>query len=147
MELFAGRGVNVRGRFLVTEAHQGAPGLAHGGLISASLDELLGSLNWMLMSPAVTARLEVDFVLPIPVGTWVELHAEVSGVSGRKVYTSGSGRLGDSDGPVAFRGTGLFVQVPSEHFSRHGRAAEVAAAQADRAQNAGPGAPWLEVNP
>jgi hypothetical protein len=111
------------------------------------MDELLGSLNWLLMSPAVTARLEVDFLLPIPVGTWVELNASVEGVDGRKIHTFGSGRIGDGDGPVAFRGKGLFVQVPSEHFSRHGRPAEVAAAAADRARHRGPGEPWLEVNP
>ena len=77
----------------------------------------------------------------------MELHAQVEGVDGRKVHTVGSGRIENADGPVAFRGRGLFVQVPSEHFSKHGRAADVAAAEADRAHQRQPGEPWLEVNP
>ena len=32
-----------------------------------ALDEALGALNWLLLVPAVTARLEVDFRRPVPV--------------------------------------------------------------------------------
>ena len=34
--------LRVRGSFTVTEHHQGAPGLAHGGVISAAVDEGMG---------------------------------------------------------------------------------------------------------
>jgi Thioesterase superfamily len=59
--------LRVRGSFTVTEHHQGAPGLAHGGVISAAVDEGMGYLLWLVGSPAVTARLEVDFRRPVPV--------------------------------------------------------------------------------
>jgi acyl-coenzyme A thioesterase PaaI-like protein len=69
--------LRVRGSFTVTEHHQGAPGLAHGGVISAAVDEGMGYLLWLVGSPAVTARLEVDFRRPVPVGSRLELHARV----------------------------------------------------------------------
>ena len=51
----AGEGLTLTGTFEVTEHHQGAPGLAHGGLLTAAFDDALGSLNWLLTAPAVTA--------------------------------------------------------------------------------------------
>lgn len=146
MQLFAGDGVSVDGRFVVTEHHQGAPGLAHGGLLAASMDELLGSLNWLLMAPAVTAKLGVDFLRPVPVGTELGLHAEVTAIAGRKVHAVGEARFDAGAGEVAFRGTGLFVKVSSEHFARHGRDEDVAAARERRADGRA-GEAWLEVNP
>ena len=58
----------VYARFTVTDAHQGAPGLAHGGLLACEFDEALGAtIGHLLRQPAVTGRLETDFVRPVPV--------------------------------------------------------------------------------
>ena len=61
-------GVAVRCRFTVGEYHMGAPGLAHGGILASAVDEALGSLSWLMLRMAVTARLEVDFVAPAQSG-------------------------------------------------------------------------------
>ena len=127
MRVVAGDGLSLRASFEVGTAHQGAPGLAHGGVLTAALDEALGALNWLLMHPAVTARLETSFVRPVPVGTVLELEARILAVDGRKVYTAAVGRLGP-DGPVAVAASALFVQVDLAHFRTHGRAREVAEA-------------------
>ena len=55
---YAGEGLEITAEFTVTENHQGAPGLAHGGLLSLAFDEALGKLMWLLRAPAVTGRLE-----------------------------------------------------------------------------------------
>ncbi len=86
----AGEGVSVTAEFTVRPAHQGAPGLAHGGVLVSALDETLGSLNWLLRIVAVTGRLETEFVRPVPVGTTLHLQARCDGVAGRKIYSSGS---------------------------------------------------------
>ncbi|MBK6763560.1 MAG: PaaI family thioesterase [Micrococcales bacterium] len=121
---------SVHAVFEVTDMHQGAPGLAHGGLLSTAFDEALGALNWLLLVPAVTARLEVDFRRPVPVGSVLHIDAHLVGQVGRKVYTQALGRLGE-DGPVALTASALFLQVPLEHFQANGRAEDVRAA-ADR---------------
>ncbi|MFI5757782.1 PaaI family thioesterase [Streptomyces sp. NPDC051569] len=127
----AGEGVTITAEFTVKPAHQGAPGLAHGGVLATALDETLGSLNWLLRVIAVTGRLQTDFVRPVPVGALLYLEAEVTAVHGRKIYCTATGRLGGPEGPVAVRADALFIEVRVDHFVDHGRQEEIRAAMAD----------------
>lgn len=127
----AGEGVAITAEFTVREAHQGAPGLAHGGVLATALDETLGSLNWLLRVIAVTGRLETDFVRPVPLGTVLFLEAEVTAVAGRKIYSTATGRIGGPDGPVAVRADALFIEVKVDHFIDNGRQEEIRAAMND----------------
>lgn len=113
---YAGEDVSITSQFTVTENHQGAPGLAHGGMLSLALDEALGKLMWMLRAPAVTARLEVDFLKPVPIATTLHISAKITGQVSRKVYMSAEGRLNSVDGPLAMRAAALYVIVPMNHF-------------------------------
>ncbi|MFC0598985.1 PaaI family thioesterase [Streptomyces palmae] len=131
LEARAGEGVSVTAEFTVQPAHQGAPGLAHGGVLATALDETLGALNWVLRVIAVTGRLETDFLSPVPVGTVLHLEAEVTAVHGRKIYSTATGRIGGPDGPVAVRAQALFIEVRVEHFIANGRPDEINAALAD----------------
>jgi acyl-coenzyme A thioesterase PaaI-like protein len=131
MDIRAGEGVEVTAEFTVKPNHQGGPGLAHGGILSTAMDETLGSVNWLLQVPAVTGRLETDFLRPVPVDAVLHIHAWVTGVDGRKVYSAAEGRIGGPDGPVAIRASALFVQVKLEHFTTHGRPADIKAALDD----------------
>ena len=108
--------LRVRGSFTVTEHHQGAPGLAHGGVISAAVDEGMGYLLWLVQSPAVTAHLEVDFRRPLPVGSRLELVGQVDRTQGRKIFASMQGRL---DGEVVVEARALYLKVGVEHFVPH----------------------------
>lgn len=111
-------GTSVEAQFAVRDVHQGAPGLAHGGLLATAMDEVLGSVAWRLGGRYVTGRLETDFLAPVPVGATVRLRAWCNGVHGRKAYVEGEGRIGAPDGPVAVRAAALFVEVPEEHFTK-----------------------------
>lgn len=113
-------GVAVRGTFTVHRRHQGAPGLAHGGLLATAMDETLGFVNSLLRRPAVTARLEVDYRLPVPVGTELAVSAHCDAVSGRKSWIRGTALL--PDGRVAVQAAALFLAVGVEHFRTHGDA-------------------------
>lgn len=112
----AGQALDLTAQFTVTEDHQGAPGLAHGGILSLAFDEALGKLMWLIRSPAVTARLETDFLLPVPIGSTLCIRAEITGQVNRKVYTSAEGRLGSPDGPLAVKASALYVIVSMDHF-------------------------------
>ena len=131
MDVRAGEGLSVIAEFTVSERHQGAPGLAHGGLLAAAFDEALGSLQWLLQVPSVTGRLETDFIRPVPVGSTVHIEAHIVGRAGRKIWSAAEGRLGGPDGPVVVTAAALFIVVPLEHFTEHGRAAEVETARDD----------------
>lgn len=131
LEARAGAGVTVTAEFTVRPAHQGAPGLAHGGVLATALDETLGSLNWLLQTIAVTGRLETDFVRPVPVDTVLFLEAEVTAVDGRRIYSRATGRIGGPDGPVAVRADALFIEVKVDHFIENGRPQEIQAVMSD----------------
>jgi acyl-coenzyme A thioesterase PaaI-like protein len=145
LEVTVAAGMAITAVFVVTPDHQGAPGLAHGGLLSCAFDEALGSLSWLYRQPAVTARLQTDFRRPVPVGSTLFISARVDAIEGRKVHTSAEGHLGSADGPLAVHASALFVVVDLEHFHTHGRPADVEAAMADPAVRAA--RRRLEVNP
>ena len=113
---YAGEGMTITAKFTVTEHHQGAPGLAHGGLLSCAFDEALGKLMWLVREPAVTGRLETSFLMPVQVGTTLFMKAEIKAQEGRKIYCYAEGRLGSEDGPLAVEAAAIFIAVPVEHF-------------------------------
>jgi acyl-coenzyme A thioesterase PaaI-like protein len=118
-----GQDATIIAQFTVTDAHQGAPGLAHGGLLACAFDEALGStVGQLLRRPAVTGKLETDFLRPVPVGSTLHINGRLDGIAGRKVYASADGMLDAPDGPVALRARALFVIVEFSHFVQHGSA-------------------------
>ena len=116
---YAGQGLDITAEFTVNENHQGAPGLAHGGLLSLAFDEALGKLMWLLRAPAVTGRLETDFLKPVPMGSTLHISARITGQEGRKVYTEAIGRLNSVEGEIAVKAAALFISVPMEHFIKN----------------------------
>jgi acyl-coenzyme A thioesterase PaaI-like protein len=145
MTVTAGEGLTVHGHFAVTDHHQGAPGLAHGGLVALAMDEVLGGLGWLLRTPMVTGRLQVEYVRPVPVGTDLALHAQVDGVSGRRIFCQARAHAVDLEGDLLARAFAVFVAVPIDHFRTHGRA-EVVDAAVDAAGADPRATPWA-VNP
>ena len=117
----AGSGMRVVGSFTVTEHHQGAPGLAHGGVIAAAMDEAMGFLLWLLQTLAVTVRLEVDYRRPVPVGATLELDGEVERTEGRKIYARMTGTV---DGTVAVEAHAIFLRVKVHHFTPFAKEAD-----------------------
>jgi len=145
MSVIAGEGLTLRAQFLVTPEHQGAPGLAHGGVLSAALDETLGSLNWLLAVSAVTGRLELDYRRPVPVGTTLFIDAEIIGRTGRRIFTRAVARLNGVDGPVAVTAAAVFVEVPLEHFTKNAHREELELALSQREVRGN--LETLEINP
>lgn len=141
----AGEGLTLSGRFTVTGDHQGAPGLAHGGMLSLAFDEVLGSLVWLVGIPAVTGHLETDYRRPVPVGTTLHITAQIDGLAGRKLYVSAQGRAGATDGPLTVSASAIFITVGGQHFIEHGRAEDVA--EALRMDDVRAAARAFEVNP
>jgi len=106
--------LSVRAELTVTERHQGGPGRAHGGVLAAALDEVLGAAAELVDTSLVTGRLECDYLKPVPLGEILHLSAECIAVDGRKIYARGEGRLGSPDGALAVRAAALFMRVPAE---------------------------------
>ena len=102
--------------------HQGAPGLAHGGVVGAALDEACGLLASWHRFPTVTARIAVRFRKPVPINLEVRAVAAVSASRDRRIEVRAELRDGDD---VLAEADGTFLHVPLEHFlaTPEGRAA------------------------
>jgi acyl-coenzyme A thioesterase PaaI-like protein len=95
------------------ERHQGGPGLVHGGLVSAALDEACGLLVTWYRFPCVTGQLFVHFRRPVAINTELLVRARIDDEHGRRVHASGE--IVDGDDILA-QARAAFVHVPLEHF-------------------------------
>jgi acyl-coenzyme A thioesterase PaaI-like protein len=102
--------------------HQGAPGIVHGGLVGAALDEACGLLATWYRFPTVTARIAVRFRKPVPINRELEAAARVSASRGRRIEVTAELRDGRE---VLAEAEGTFLHVSLEHFlaTPEGRAA------------------------
>ncbi|NLU82121.1 PaaI family thioesterase [Rhodococcus sp. HNM0569] len=120
MSFVAGEGAEVTGRLYVDKKYQGGPGVIHGGILSTAFDEAQGMACLSLGSGVVTGHLEIDFARPIPLGSVLEIHAQIDGTLRRKVYTSADARIveGPDADPDVVVGTSraLFVKIDAAHF-------------------------------
>lgn len=94
----------------------GPPGHAHGGAMSAVLDEAMGLAAWLAGYRVVAARLTVDFRSMMPLGTvaWIEISEERT--EGRKIHMAG--RLRSQDGTIFAESIGLFIQLSPEKLDQ-----------------------------
>lgn len=108
--------------FAFRERHQAGPGIVHGGLVGAALDEACGLLATWHCFPAVTARMFVRFRRPVLINRELAISAWVTESRGRRIHIDGRLREGDE---ILAEARGAFLHVPLEHFlaSPEGRAA------------------------
>ena len=67
----------VVGRFFVKQDHQGPPGVAHGGVIAAALDEAMALAVHAEGIGACTRSLALELSAPAALGTFVGLEARI----------------------------------------------------------------------
>ncbi len=99
--------------FRFDERHQAAPGLVHGGLVAAALDEACGLLATWYRFPAVTARIFVRYRQPVSINTELLVRARLVGERGRRLHVDGE--LTDGSDVLA-EARAAFLHVPLEHF-------------------------------
>ena len=102
--------------------HQGGPGIAHGGIVGAALDEACGLLATWHRFPTVTARIAIRYRRPAPINRTLQITARVTADRGRRIEIAGALRDGDE---LLAEADGAFLHVPLEHFlaTPEGRAA------------------------
>ena len=82
----------VKAEIIVPEQFQGYPGVVHGGIVAAMLDEVSGRSMIRGEPPRfmVTAKLNVRYRKPVPVGKKLLLEGRAKEDSGRIAVVSGS---------------------------------------------------------
>ncbi len=96
---------------VLPERFQGWEGIAHGGIVSTILDEVMG---WALIDHdmwGVTARMSVEFKRPVPIGRPIRAEGRV--VAARRRVVEAEGLLTDlRDGTLLARSQATFVGAP-----------------------------------
>ncbi len=105
-------GRRVTGEFKTRRTHQGFPGVAHGGIAAAAIDEAMGWAMYAAGAWAMTARLQVRYRRPLPLGERLEVSAEVVRDRGR--WLEAEGRLRVLDGPLVTEAKAVFIRLPAE---------------------------------
>ncbi len=105
-------GRNVSGRFVGRAAHQGYPGVAHGGIAAAVLDEAMGWAMYAAGAWAMTARMEVKYRRPLPLGEELLVTAAVVRDRGRRLEAEAAVRT--LAGDLLAHASGLFLRVPRD---------------------------------
>jgi acyl-coenzyme A thioesterase PaaI-like protein len=91
--------------------HVGFPGVAHGGLVSAVLDDVMGRSTLLLRRWTVTGRLEVRYRGPAPADTPLRVEGWMTGMR-RRVITA-QARLLLPDGSTVAEASGTYLPLTS----------------------------------
>lgn len=103
----------VQATYTVGEQHQGYPGIVHGGVVAAMLDEAAGR-TVMITDPnrfMMTGKMEIKYRQPVPTGEELTLTGTLKKDRGRVALTHSEIRL--PDGSVAAEADLMLVEIPA----------------------------------
>ena len=99
-------------------AHEGGPGVAHGGWIAATFDEVTGHVTLLSGQLAVTGSMTVSYLKPVPIERPLRARAWVQRKEARRWFVEGELRLA-STGALLGRAEATMVLRDPGHFERH----------------------------
>jgi acyl-coenzyme A thioesterase PaaI-like protein len=107
----------VTAEYIVPDHFQGYPGVVHGGIVAAMLDEVTARVHVRMDQPRFmyTARLEIKYRKNVPVGEPLRLVGQ-AGKSRDKTATS-IGKIYGPDGELLAEAEALLVDVPQDVVS------------------------------
>jgi len=106
----------------VDKRFQGYPGVVHGGIISAILDEISGRAV-MMDEPGketrflVTARLDVRYRRPVPTGEELQVRGHLIKDTGRVATVKGE--IFNQAGLLLAEAEGVMVNIPDQMLAGH----------------------------
>jgi uncharacterized protein (TIGR00369 family) len=104
--------------FRMPRRFEGPPGHLHGGIIAAVLDEAMGKVNRQKGIVALTRRMSIDYLQPVPLQVKLRAVGWPVKVEGRKHFHAGEIRT--LDGVVLARSEGLFIAIdPMKMFEQY----------------------------
>lgn len=115
----------VRCEYSISDRFQGYPGVAHGGIVAAILDEAVGRVS-MIANPMhfmMTATMELKYRQPVPLNTPLTITGRMLKDRGRIAKAEGAVYL--PDGTVAVEAVLTLVDLPEQFAVTDGVATEL----------------------
>jgi acyl-coenzyme A thioesterase PaaI-like protein len=102
---------------MIGQQHQGYPGVAHGGIVAAMLDEAMGraAMSGNTERFMFTAKIEVRYRQHVPLDRPLTLVARLEKDRGRLATASAELRL--EDGSVAAEASAMLAEVPPQELA------------------------------
>lgn len=102
--------------FQPREEHQGFPGILHGGIVAAVLDEVLGRTSLLGIHPAwtMTGRLEIRYRRHVPYGPLLRVRATLETERRRMLQARGVLSLAEDEQTVLAEASGIFLPLPEQ---------------------------------
>lgn len=104
--------------FTPAEAHQGWPGIVHGGIITTLLYEVMENLPYADGKIALMRRMQTRFRKPARIGERITAAAWFTSENGRDM--SAAATLADERGEIIAEGSAELVALRQEHIERLG---------------------------
>ncbi len=101
--------------YTVPERYQGFPGIVHGGIVAAMLDEVCGRAHMGIEPPRFmyTARLEIRYRKNVPVGQPLRIIGRT--VKSKSRTATATGAIYGPDGELLAEADALLVDVPADY--------------------------------
>lgn len=102
--------------FSPREEHQGFPGVIHGGIVAAVLDEALGRTSLLGNNKewTMTGKLEVRYRRYVPYGPLLRVRARLESERRRMLQASGALTLAENESVILAEAQGIFLPLSSE---------------------------------
>ncbi len=111
-------GDEIEGVLTLREAHEGAPGRSHGGIVAGLFDDVFGFVLDIVQEPAFTGELKIRYERPTPLHRPIACRGRLLRREGRKIWIEGELVDVTTEGqPVVARGEGLFITVDPVMFA------------------------------
>lgn len=94
-------------------AFEGAPGRAHGGIVAAIFDDVLGYLLTLNQIPAFTGELTVRYLAATPINEPLEIRSRLLQRDGRRIFCEAEAT--GAEGRIA-TATATFIEVEPSRF-------------------------------
>lgn len=105
----------VTAEYTVPDQFQGYPGVVHGGIITAMLDEVTGRVHMMRDGETrfmYTAKLEIRFRKNVPIETPLRVVGNI--VKSKRRMASSTGKIFGPGGELLAEANALLVDLPEE---------------------------------
>ncbi len=105
-------------RLRLGKRYTGPPGHTHGGIIATILDEAMGKVNKLRHVVALTSRITVEYLKPVPLNRPLRVESREVSVRGRRHINMAE--IFDRKGEVLARSRGLFIAIdPKRMFAKY----------------------------
>ncbi len=105
-------------RFRLGKRYTGPPGHTHGGIIATILDEAMGKVNKLRHVVALTSRITVEYLKPVPLNQLLRVESREASVRGKRHINMAE--IINEKGEVLARSRGLFIAIdPKRMFAKY----------------------------